>query len=97
MFGGIPFSQWQGSLRFQERGPQNVLLSVFPSSELCSHLLNFLIDICVRCMYACAIIKKKAVLENSVFIKENYLWGMYKTVKKKKATKKKKKHIRFAQ
>ena len=37
-------------------------------------------------MYACAIIKK-AVLENSVFIKENYLWGMYKTVKKK--TKKK--------
>ena len=34
-------------------------------------------------MYACAIIKK-AVLENSVFIKENYLWGMYKTVKKKK-------------
>ena len=33
---------------------------------------------------------KKAVLENNVFIKENYLWGMYKTVKKKK--KKKKKH-----
>lgn len=39
-------------------------------------------------MYACAIIKK-AVLENSVFIKENYLWGMYKTVKKKKKLKKK--------
>ena len=32
---------------------------------------------------------KKAVLENSVFIKENYLWGMYKTVKKKKKTLKK--------
>lgn len=39
-------------------------------------------------MYACAIIKK-AVLENSVFIKENYLRGMYKTVKKKKNLKKK--------
>lgn len=34
-------------------------------------------------MYACAIIKK-AVLENGVFIKENYIWGMYKTVKKVK-------------
>ena len=42
-------------------------------------------------MYACAIIKK-AVLENSVFIKENYLRGMYKTVKKKKKLKKKKPH-----
>ena len=42
-------------------------------------------------MYACAIIKK-AVLENSVFIKENYLWGMYKTVKKKKKKLKKKTH-----
>lgn len=43
-------------------------------------------------MYACAIIKK-AVLENSVFIKENYLWGMYKTVKKKKKLKKKKQRL----
>ena len=32
---------------------------------------------------------KKAVLENSVFIKENYLWGIYKTVKKKKKNLKK--------
>lgn len=39
--------------------------------------------------------KKKAVLGNSVFIKENHLWGMYKTVKKKK--KSKKNHIQFAQ
>lgn len=70
MFGGIPFSQWQGSLRFQERGPQNVLLSVFPSSELCSHLLNFLIDICVRCMYACAIIKKKQFWKTVYLLKK---------------------------
>lgn len=46
-------------------------------------------------VYVCLCNYKKAVLENSVFIKENYLWGMYKTVKNLK--KKKKKHIQFAQ
>lgn len=52
-----------------------------PISELCCYLLHFLTDICVRCMYACAVMEK-AVLENSVFMrKKNHLWGMYKTVK----------------
>lgn len=31
-------------------------------------------------MYACAIMEKKTVLENGVFMKKNHLWGMYKTV-----------------
>lgn len=34
----------------------------------------------------CNDLKKKSALENSVFIKENHLWGMYKIVKKKKKT-----------
>lgn len=69
MLESIPFSQLQGTGRFfRNMGHKNVLLSqCSPISELCSYLLNFLKDICVRCMYACAIMKK-AVLENSVFI-----------------------------
>lgn len=83
MLESTPFSQLQGTRRFFFRNTshRNVLLSqCSPISELCSYLLNFLIDICVRCMYACAIMEKKTVLENGVFMKKNHLWGMYKTV-----------------
>lgn len=88
MLESTQFPQLQGTIGvffFRNTGRRNVLLSqCSPISELCSYLLNFLIDICVRCMYACAIMekkKKKTVLENSVFMKKNnHLWGMYKTV-----------------
>lgn len=62
MLESTPFSQLQGTRRvfFRNTGHRNVLLSqCSPISELCSYLLNFLIDICVRCMYACAIMEKK--------------------------------------
>lgn len=78
MLESTPFSQLQGTKRvfFGNVGHRNVLLSqCSPLSELCSYLLNFLIDICVRCMYACAIMEKKTVLENSVFMKKIITYG----------------------
>lgn len=84
MLESTPFSQLQGTKRvfFGNVGHRNVLLSqCSPLSELCSYLLNFLIDICVRCMYACAIMEKKTSFgKQCIYEKNNHLWGMYKTV-----------------
>lgn len=87
MLESTPFSQMQGTRRFFFRNTshRNVLLSqCSPISELCSYLLHFLIDICVRCMYACAIMEKKTVLENSVFMKKKITYGactkLYKNI-----------------
>lgn len=83
MLESTPFSQLQGTKRvfFRNMGHRNVLLSqCSPISELCSYLLNFLIDICVRCMYACAIMEKNSFGKQCIYEKNNHLWGMYKTV-----------------